>query len=92
MKQLYLFRLDVRWLSITPSMRTKLSIVVAIPNNNERDARNFAIDHIHSPDWWDNYIINEITYIGDLWAAHYNGPVNVTTINDGTVVTQTDMD
>lgn len=66
---LQLWRITMRHLAFVPSERYVHSVEVAVSSRSERNAVDFAKANIHSPSWWDNYIITEVTPIGELWAA-----------------------
>ncbi len=66
---LILWRITLRRLAFVPSERSTHCKVVAIKSRSEREAVKFAKATVHSPEWWDEYLITEVEIIGELWAA-----------------------
>ena len=66
---LQLWRLTLRSLNYVPFSRHTRYKTIAIKSRSELDAVKFAKASIHSPEWWDGYLITEVEPIGELWAA-----------------------
>lgn len=66
---LQLWRITMRSLAYCKSDRFEHCKVFAIMSRSEIDAVAFAKAHIHSPKWWEGFLITEIEPIGELWAA-----------------------
>lgn len=66
---LHLWRITMRHLSFGAHARFVHSKEFAIKSSNELDAVKFARENIHSPAWWEEYIVIDIELIGELWAA-----------------------
>ncbi len=66
---LQLWRITMRSLAYAKSDRHSHCKVFAIKSRSEVEAVKFAKASIHSPQWWDGYIITDIEPIGELWAA-----------------------
>lgn len=66
---LTIWRITMRRLSYSTNNRDTHSKCFAIESQSEIIAVSFAKKNIHSPEWWDGYIITEIVQVGELWAA-----------------------
>ena len=66
---LQIWRITMRKLAYVESERFIHSKEIAIKSRSEIDVVAFAKKNIHSPEWWDGYIITEVKWIGELWAA-----------------------
>lgn len=49
--------------------------VICKESQNEVEVVKFAKLAIHSPDWWNGYIITKIEYVGMAWAFQAGGNV-----------------
>lgn len=70
MSKLTIWHLKLRHLSFSKDRRDAFFVHVAHESMNEFEVVKWAKTAIHSPAWWEGYIITEVTEGGKLWAAH----------------------
>ena len=69
----HIWRIHLRHLSFCPSDRKPFSYLIACDSSSEGDAKNFLQANWGSAEWWEETIITDLEYVGELHAVRGGG-------------------
>jgi hypothetical protein len=64
---LYVWQIHLKTIHEIDGSRV-FSMFVVSPDTTKKAALQFAKMRIHTPQWWDDYLITDITKVGEVWA------------------------